>query len=47
MRQAIIVGASSGLGKEVAQLLLADGWRIGVMARREEVLLELKAENPR
>ena len=46
MRQAIIVGASSGLGKEVAQLLLADGWRIGVMARREEVLLELKAENP-
>ena len=46
MRQAIIVGASSGLGKKVAQLLLADGWRIGVMARREEVLLELKAENP-
>lgn len=46
MRQAIIVGASSGLGKEVAQLLLADGWRIGIMARREEVLLELKAENP-
>ena len=46
MRQAIIVGASSGLGKKVAQLLLVDGWRIGVMARRDEVLLELKAENP-
>lgn len=46
MRQAIIVGASSGLGKEVARLLLADGWRIGIMARREEALLELKAGNP-
>ncbi len=46
MRQAIIVGASSGIGREVARLLLDDGWQIGIMARREEVLLELKAEKP-
>ena len=43
---AVIVGASSGIGREVAKLLLADGWRIGVAARREEHLQELKATTP-
>lgn len=44
--KAIIVGASSGIGMEVARLLLADGWHIGIAARREEPLLELKAMAP-
>lgn len=44
--QAIIVGASSGIGQEVARLLLAEGWTLGVAARREEKLLELKALAP-
>lgn len=43
---AVIVGASSGIGKEVAKLLLKDGWRLGVAARREEPLLELKQTAP-
>ena len=45
-KKAIIVGASSGIGREVALLLLKEGWRIGVAARREEPLMELKAIAP-
>jgi len=45
MKRAIIVGASSGIGREVSKILLADGWRIGVAARREDKLQELKSIN--
>ena len=45
-KSAIIVGASSGIGLEVAKQLLAEGWCLGVAARREEPLLELKAMAP-
>lgn len=45
-KKAIIVGASSGIGREVASLLLSDGWYVGIVARREEPLLELKAMSP-
>lgn len=46
MRKAVIIGASSGLGLEVAKILLNDGWRIGVAARRSALLLELQRQNP-
>ena len=46
MKKAIIVGASSGIGQEVAKLLLAEGWTLGVAARREDKLLELQALAP-
>lgn len=45
-KTAIIVGASSGIGLEVAKLMLADVWRLGVAARREAPLMELKAFDP-
>ena len=45
-KKAIIVGASSGIGMEVARLLIADGWTLGVAARREKLLQELKALAP-
>lgn len=46
MKKAIIIGASSGIGFEVARQLLAEGWKIGVAARREEPLMRLKNEAP-
>lgn len=46
MKRAIVIGASSGIGREVAKLLLADGWLVGIAARREGLLMEVKAINP-
>lgn len=42
-RRAIVIGASSGIGREVAKLLMKDGWTVGVAARREDMLKELDA----
>ena len=42
MNRIIIIGASSGLGQQVAKLFLERGWRLGIAARREERLMELK-----
>lgn len=42
-RRAIVIGASSGIGREVAKLLMKDGWTIGVAARRVDMLKELDA----
>lgn len=42
-KRAIVIGASSGIGREVAQLLMKDGWTVGVAARREEPLRKLGA----
>ena len=46
MKRAIVIGASSGIGREVAKLLLANGWLVGIAARREDLLMEVKAINP-
>lgn len=39
-KRAIVIGASSGIGKEVAKLLIKEGWKVGVAARRVELLQE-------
>lgn len=46
MKKAIVIGASSGIGMEVAKLLLSDGWSLGVASRRTELLEELKHRAP-
>lgn len=46
MKRAVIIGASSGIGREVSKILLAEGWIIGIAARREDKLLEIKELNP-
>lgn len=42
-KRAIVVGASSGIGLEVAKLLIKQGWMVGVAARRVELLQEIGA----
>ena len=43
MSKAIVVGASSGIGLEVARLLIQRGWTVGVAARRIELLQSVGA----
>lgn len=42
-RKAIVIGASSGIGREVAKLLIEQGWTVGVGARRVELMQDLGA----
>jgi short-subunit dehydrogenase len=44
MKSAIIIGASSGIGRAVAVALSLDGYRVGVVARRTDLLTQLRAE---
>ena len=46
MKKAIIIGATSGIGLEVAKKLLNDGWQIGAAGRRETELQKLQALSP-
>lgn len=46
MKKAIIIGASSGIGKELAIILAKNGYEVGLMARRTELLEALKNEIP-
>jgi NAD(P)-dependent dehydrogenase (short-subunit alcohol dehydrogenase family) len=43
-RVAVITGGSSGIGAELARLLVADGWRCVLVARGEERLREVADE---
>ena len=45
-KKAIVIGASSGIGREVSLRLLQDGWTLGIAARREEPLNEIKEKYP-
>ncbi|VAX35136.1 Short-chain dehydrogenase/reductase SDR? [hydrothermal vent metagenome] len=46
MKKAIIVGATSGIGCELAKVLFADGYAIGITGRRLHLLEKLKNELP-
>ncbi len=43
-RTAVIVGASSGIGEALARQLTAEGWRVGLVARRLDLLEKLAVE---
>ena len=46
MKRAIIIGATSGIGKEVAQRLLSEGWQIGIAGRRQSALEDFRQIAP-
>lgn len=46
MKKAIIVGATSGIGKGLAKKLANENYIVGITGRRTELLEELKSEKP-
>ena len=46
MKKAIIIGATSGIGKELAELLAGNGYIVGITGRRTHLLEEIKAKKP-
>ena len=45
-KKVIIIGATSGIGREVALIYIAQGWKVGVAGRRKAELESLRAEYP-
>ena len=45
-KKVIIIGATSGIGREVALVYIAQGWTVGVAGRREAQLESLRAMAP-
>jgi NADP-dependent 3-hydroxy acid dehydrogenase YdfG len=45
-KRAIIVGASSGIGRGLAKVLVENNYLVGITGRRTELLEEIKKENP-
>ena len=44
-KKAIVMGATSGIGMEVAKLLAAKGWQVGIAGRRIERLQALISQS--
>lgn len=45
-KKAVIIGASSGIGRELARILTRNNYMVGITGRRENLLRELQKENP-
>ncbi len=45
-KKAIVIGASSGIGRAIAQELVKNGYIVGVTGRRMNLLKELQQESP-
>jgi short-subunit dehydrogenase len=45
-KKAIIIGATSGIGRGLAELLAKNGYLVGITGRREKNLIEIQQTNP-
>ena len=46
MKHVLITGASSGIGRACVERFASDGWKVGLLARRENLLKEACAQIP-
>ncbi|QOD60319.1 SDR family NAD(P)-dependent oxidoreductase [Polaribacter haliotis] len=46
MKNAIVFGATSGIGKTLTELLIKDGYKVAITGRRLDKLMELKNQFP-
>ena len=46
MKKAIVIGATSGIGKSISEILIQNDYSVGVTGRRLEMLKSLKEKNP-
>lgn len=46
MKSIMVTGASGGIGRAVAETFLAEGWTVGLLARREDALEEVAEGQP-
>ncbi len=47
IKNALIIGASSGIGKELSKLLVANNYTVVITGRREKMLQQIKDTNPK
>ncbi len=45
MKTIIVTGASSGIGRATAELFLAKGWTVGLLARSEDILNQMASDH--
>jgi short-subunit dehydrogenase len=46
MKKAIVIGATGGIGKSITEILIQNGYAVGVTGRRVDMLQLLKEKNP-
>ena len=46
MKNALIIGATSGIGLELSKLLVAENYKVVITGRRKELLHQIQETNP-